>query len=80
MSYNPSSTILFLAICSLNKAHGGEPAYNEQDSITVSLKPETSAKFLHRREQVRQRIFSISRGKSKQHPTTRPAQVTWPVQ
>ena len=25
-------------------------------------------------------IFSISRGKSKQHPTTRPAQVTWPVQ
>jgi len=56
MSYHPSSAILFLAICSLNKAHGGEPAYNEQDSITVSLEPETSAKFLQCREQVRQLV------------------------
>jgi len=48
--------VLFLTICSLTKADGGEPEYNEQESITSSLSSGLSDKFLKRREQARQLV------------------------
>ena len=56
MSYRPSSMVMFLAICSLNKARGGEPQYDQQDSIVSVLPSEVGGEFLKRREQLRQLV------------------------
>ena len=56
MPYQPSSMVLFLTICSLNKAHGGEPEYDEQESVTSALPSAIKNKFLKRREQARQLV------------------------
>ena len=56
MTYQPSSMVLFLTICSLNKAHGGGAEYDEHESITTALSSDTKNKFLKRREQLRQLV------------------------
>ena len=56
MAYRPSSKVLFLTICSLNKAYGGEPEYSEQEAITSILSSSIGNQLLERREAVRQRV------------------------
>jgi len=61
MPYKPSSPILFLSICSLNKARGGDPQYREQDSLAFALPPKMGRRLLKRREQVRRLVKQARR-------------------
>ncbi len=56
MTYQPTSTILFLSICSLNKVHGGEPRYDKKEAIVSALSTHSESRFLNRREEVRQLV------------------------
>ena len=56
MAYRPSSKVLFLTICSLNKAYGGVPDYSEPEAITSILSSWLGNQLLERRETVRQRV------------------------
>ena len=48
--------VLFLTICSFNKAGGGVPAYDEESAITSVLPPKLKTRLLERREAVRQLV------------------------
>ena len=53
MRYSPSSKVLFLSICSLTKAGGGNHEYDPGEAIASELTPRLAGKLLWRREQVR---------------------------
>ncbi len=59
MRYSPSSKVLFVSICSLTKAGGGEPEYDVGEAITCELTPRLARKLLWRREQVRKLVRGI---------------------
>lgn len=52
---NPNS-VLFLTVCSLTKASGGAPAYDENLAITSLLPSKLKARLLERREEARQLV------------------------
>ena len=56
MRYSPSSKVLFLSICSLTKAGGGNHEYDAGEAIASELAPRLAGKLLWRREEVRKLV------------------------
>lgn len=52
MTYQPSSKILILTICSFTKTSGGNPNYSEQDAIISRLPQRTRSTLLQKRGDV----------------------------
>ena len=46
MRYSPSSKVLFLSICSLTKAGGGNHEYDPGEAIASELTPRLAGKLL----------------------------------
>lgn len=55
------SMVFFLTTCSLNKAEGGAPGYDEGAAIASLLSPVLRERFLERREAVRQLVKNDAR-------------------
>ena len=58
MSYQPSSRMLFLTNCSLTKARGGGPEYDEREAMTAVLPSPLKGRLLERRAKVLQYLGS----------------------
>lgn len=56
MPYEPSSKILFVSICSLNKAEGGRFDYAQDEAISSQLPPAIAVRLRERRERVRKLV------------------------
>ena len=54
MQHSPSSKVLFVSICSLTKAGGGQDEYDADEAIASELTPRLARKLLWRRERIRQ--------------------------
>ena len=60
MRYSPSSKVLFVSICSLTKAGGGNHEYDAGEAIASELTARLAGKLLWRREQVRKLVGETS--------------------
>ena len=60
MSYSPSSSILILTICSLNKNRFGDLLNDEKCSITNQIDKNLSHQLFNKREKVRRELLSNS--------------------
>ena len=60
MRYSPSSKVLFVSICSLTKASGGNHEYDAGEAIASELTPRLAGKLLWHREQVRKLVGETS--------------------
>ena len=60
MRYSPSSRVLFVSICSLGKAGGGDHEYDADEAFASELTPRLAGKLLWRREQVRKLVRGTS--------------------
>ena len=60
MPYSPSSKVLFVSICSLTKAGGGDHEYDGGEAIASELAPRLTGKLLRRRERVRNLVRETS--------------------
>ncbi|MDE0367598.1 MAG: peroxide stress protein YaaA [Gammaproteobacteria bacterium] len=54
MPHSPSSKVLFVSICSLTKAGGGQVDYDADEAIASELPPRLARKLVWRRERIRQ--------------------------
>jgi mRNA-degrading endonuclease RelE of RelBE toxin-antitoxin system len=62
--HNPSSSILFVSICSMNKAKGGQSLYGSNASLCKLIAPSLAHKLLLRRELLRQ-VLTTPKGAPK---------------
>ena len=60
MRYSPSSRVLFVSICSLTKAGGGNRAYDTDEVIASVLTPRLAGKLLWHRDRIRRLVGETS--------------------
>ena len=60
MPYSPSSKVLFVSICSLTKAGGGNHEYDGGEAIASELTPRLAGKLLWRRDEARNLVQETS--------------------